>query len=183
MNLWRVSASLLFMSAAIGGCPLEGPTIPDNGSQSVAGRAASSGGGGTRANSGGRGGTGVDGVDIDAIRMAVNTAGAQVKLPEAPTEDTLCSLRFTDDDEQAGTSFDEVKKLIGEPGSEAQSKSEAGLQYRFRDGTGASFRFEWREELHKPYHDEDIDPDYFLSGGDLQGRPYPHCWPHEDPTD
>lgn len=182
MKRCMLGAAFAVASAAMGGCPLEGPTIPGGVDAPVAGRSASGGGGG-----GGRrpsgGAAGGDGVDIDAIRMAVNGAGAQTRLPEAPTEDMLCSLRFTNDDEQAGNTFDEVKQLIGEPGSEAQSKSEAGLQYRFRDGTGASFRFEWREELHKPYKEEEITPDYFLSGADLQGRPYPRCWPHEDPTD
>lgn len=157
------------VTIGVGGCPLNGPTwLQPEGGRSAAG-------------SGGRGGH--RGEDLDAIRASLDV-GKEFRLPPPPSEETLCALKFTEeDDEKAGSSFAQVKQIIGVAGSEAQSRSEAGLQYRFSDGTGASFRFEWREELEGPYVETDVYPDYYLAGADVQGRPYPRCWPHVDPHD
>jgi len=194
MNRFGFSASVFFMSAAVGGCPLDAPIIPDSGYPPVAGRAPSSGGGGSRASSGGRGGNGGDGADIDAIRKQIDASGRGISLPDPPDDKTLCSFRFSMEEHMfAGTSFDEVKRLLVAQASEAQSKSEAGLQYRFRDGTGMSLRFTWRHKFCNspayPPHDnacklsgENVPDDYYLESGDRQGAPYPRCWPHTDPS-
>jgi hypothetical protein len=79
----------------------------------------------------------------------------------------------------------ESKMVIGSDGVEAQSKSEAGLQYRFSDGTGISLHFQWRDGFKGAYGTKShkARPDYYLEGGDVQGMPYPACWPHHDPSD
>ena len=155
---------------------------------------AGASGSGTRSGQAAKGGSGGQ-YDTNAIRKQLEESAQMFTLPEPPTDKALCTLKFSVEEHMfAGTSLGDTKKLLAVQGSEAQSRSEAGLQFRFRDGTGLSLRFTWRHKFcgspeYPPTENacvvsgRNVPDDYYLESGDRQGAPYPRCWPHKDPFD
>lgn len=179
---WAVPSALVMMS----GCPFE-QQLPEG--------VGGAGGQRTWATAGAGGGQ-----LEDEIARLLAAAQAQTPpfsagptkgrdLPPFPGTETLCMLRFNedDDDRKTGMSIDEVKTLFGTTDQESQSISDASLVYRFSCGgsddllCGISLSFMWLGE--NWFATEGKYDNYYLSAADVRGAPRPLCWPHVDTTD
>lgn len=172
---------------AVSGCPI-GP--PES-----AGAAAPRDGASLTAAAGNAAELGGDALD-DLVQQAVRD-----RFPPPPSLDTLCRLVVGE------TDFNAAKQILGEPQSQSQDATMAGLSYRFRpEDSGAGGAGGSRAELDDQeaitlylsfaWSDgqvgigtaifgiggdpEDFIEGYVLSRLSITGVPYPGCWPHEE---
>jgi hypothetical protein len=117
----------------------------------------------------------------DAVAAAIAKAQSMEQLQPPPGLDTLCALRFE------STSFDDAKKLFGEPKDESMDKSKAGLSYRYQNAVSLVLTFDWHDgnpgwgTVLTGIGGGSLKSGYLLSEASLNGLPYPDCWPHEEP--
>lgn len=107
------------------------------------------------------------------------------ELAPVPSDEVLCMLRFTTSNQKyAGSRLSEVKMLLGGEPQESQSMMQANLQYRFSSNNklglcGINFTFDWRSNFGPQSEAAGgvVTIDYYLGKADVQGMPYPNCWP------
>lgn len=130
-----------------------------------------------------------------SVEAAIANANA-ARFPPAPSEDTLCRLRFE------YTEYADVKELLGKPQTEGMDAMNASMSYRFSrpkneprsqapaahadQGVMLYLSFAWKSGA-RPGVGRSLQTErdklsgYILHEASISGLPYPKCWPHIEP--